>query len=317
MNIFNKGITKEQILQEPERRQDIVIEELRIGEMIGSEGKIFAHSYPYPKSVQDAIKHINEEKKDNPNYDFVIPKSEPYKGHHSSPSQFNFNNIRHADLRGILDAKAEKIKIINREKALPTDKKINPHRVWAISAEGMFERTKALRRWLDKNGYASGINSVSFFNGGSNRDDDPDSPIHYHGQDSYERQKKEGQIPNVQTVIYWKDDVTKQQKQKVQAIFSSFFDMDLNSEYKGGADFADADVRATAKWREKLNSFNENFFFLPFLLIDNTSQLLFVISDFDCIIFCYNLYQFFLSLLMEELILFFLTLNFDRSLFFW
>ncbi len=246
---FSRGITKAQILAGGRDDDKILIDEHHIGTMFGNQGKRFAHPYEYAKNPADLAQHVKERKAKNPRYDFDVVHQEPYKDYAWKASQFNYNNIRHNDLRDILSKNATQVKIINKAKASSEDKQKNPHRIWAISAEGMYERNKALRRWLDKDGYQSGIKSVSFFSGGSNRNDDKDFAGHY---DDAGYAQKSTNIENIQTIVYWKDDATDQQKQAVQAVLSRYFDLDLNSESHDVADFADADVRNTEAWHKKL-----------------------------------------------------------------
>jgi hypothetical protein len=246
---FSNGLTKAQVLGEPEEH-NILIDEHRKGTMVGNEGKRFTHPYQYAKNPAELKKHIDKEKKDDPNYDFDVVHQEPFEGYHHKASQFNYNNIRQKDLRGKLSNMYEMKKPVNRAKASEADKKINPHRVWAIDANGMYERNMALRRWLVKDGYSSGLQSVSFYSGGSNRNDDKDSPDYITDHDNY--RNNEANIHNIQAVVYWQDDATVEQKQKVQAVFSKYFDLDLNSEYQESASFADADVRNTKAWSKKI-----------------------------------------------------------------
>ena len=241
---YNSGITKQRLLNNSGERDDLLIDEIRHGEMLGNKGKRFAHPYQYAKTEQELADYIKDEKKSNPNYDFELVNKEPYEGYHYKATQFNYNNIRQNELRKRLQKLAEMKKPINRAKASSEDKKINPNRNWEISLNGMFERNKAIKRWAEKNGYKTGIKSILFGHGMGLRNDDPKS---------MNRNKTEsGKIPNIDTVIYWEDNATVDQKNQVQAILSKYFDMDLNAEHGTVATFGDADVRATKDWENKL-----------------------------------------------------------------
>jgi hypothetical protein len=245
---FSRGITKAQILAGGRDDDKILIDEIHHGQMVGNQGKRFASPYPYAKNPADLADYVKGEKKKFPNYDFEVVHKEPFKDYHWKAEQYNYNNIRQGDLRNILAKDASQIRIMNRAKATSEDKKRNPHRVWAITAKGMFERTSALKRWLDKDGYKSGVKTAIFSHGMGTRNDDPNSKYRYDNDSS----TRTPQIQNIEAIVYWEDNATSEQKKATQAVLSKYFDMDLNAEHSTVATFADADVRLTKDWEEKL-----------------------------------------------------------------